>query len=178
MSDVKTVIQQLTLEQKCALLSGAATFKSRAMPQYGIPEIWLSDGPHGLRKQAGPADHLGQNPSEPATCFPTASAVASSWDPALGEEIGRALGAEAAAQDVAVVLGPGLNTKCSPLCGRNFEYFPKIPTFPARWPPRTSAASRQTAWPPAPNILPTTTRNCAAWLPIPSWMSAPCGNCT
>ena len=127
MSDVKTVIQQLTLEQKCALLSGAATFKSRAMPQYGIPEIWLSDGPHGLRKQAGPADHLGQNPSEPATCFPTASAVASSWDPALGEEIGRALGAEAAAQDVAVVLGPGLNTKRSPLCGRNFEYFSEDP---------------------------------------------------
>ena len=127
MSDVKTVIQQLTLEQKCALLSGAATFKSRAMPQYGIPEIWLSDGPHGLRKQAVPADHLGQNPSEPATCFPTASAVASSWDPALGEEIGRALGAEAAAQDVAVVLGPGLNTKRSPLCGRNFEYFSEDP---------------------------------------------------
>ena len=127
MSDVKTVIQQLTLEQKCALLSGEATFKSRAMPQYGIPEIWLSDGPHGLRKQAGPADHLGQNPSEPATCFPTASAVASSWDPALGEEIGRALGAEAAAQDVAVVLGPGLNTKRSPLCGRNFEYFSEDP---------------------------------------------------
>ena len=127
MPDTKTIIQQLSLEQKCALLSGAATFKTRALPQYGIPSIWLSDGPHGLRKQAGPADHLGQNPSEPATCFPTASAVASSWDPALGEEIGRALGAEAAAQDVAVVLGPGLNTKRSPLCGRNFEYFSEDP---------------------------------------------------
>ena len=127
MPDTKTIIQQLSLEQKCALLSGAATFKTRALPQYGIPSIWLSDGPHGLRKQAGPADHLGQNPSEPATCFPTASAVASSWDPALGEEIGRALGEEAAAQDVAVVLGPGLNTKRSPLCGRNFEYFSEDP---------------------------------------------------
>ena len=84
MSDVKTVIQQLTLEQKCALLSGAATFKSRAMPQYGIPEIWLSDGPHGLRKQAGPADHLGQNPSEPATCFPTASARGQQLGPRPG----------------------------------------------------------------------------------------------
>ena len=121
MPDTKTIIQQLSLEQKCALLSGAATFKTRALPQYGIPAIWLSDGPHGLRKQAGPADHLGQNPSEPATCFPTASAVASSWDPALGEEIGRALGAEAAAQDVAVVLGPGLHTKRSPLCARSIE---------------------------------------------------------
>lgn len=120
-------IRALTLEQKCALLSGADTFKTRAMPQYGIPAIWLSDGPHGLRKQAGESDHLGLNPSEPATCFPTASAVASSWDPALGEEIGRALGEEAAAQNVAVVLGPGLNTKRSPLCGRNFEYFSEDP---------------------------------------------------
>ena len=127
MPTVKTLLQQLTLEQKCALLSGAATFKTRALPQYGIPQIWLSDGPHGVRKQAGAADHLGQNPSEPATCFPTASALASSWDEALGEEVGRALGEEAAAQDVAVLLGPGLNTKRSPLCGRNFEYFSEDP---------------------------------------------------
>ncbi|MEE0800333.1 MAG: glycoside hydrolase family 3 C-terminal domain-containing protein [Gemmiger sp.] len=120
-------ISQLTLEQKCALLSGADTFQTRALPQYGIPSIWLSDGPHGVRKQMGPADHLGIHPSEPATCFPTASAVASSWDPALGEQIGEALGREAAAQDVAVVLGPGLNVKRSPLCGRNFEYFSEDP---------------------------------------------------
>ena len=120
-------ICNMTLEQKCALLSGAGTFQTRALPQYGIPSIWLSDGPHGLRKQAGESDHLGINPSEPATCFPTASAVAASWDPALGQEIGEALGQEAAAQDVAVVLGPGLNTKRSPLCGRNFEYFTEDP---------------------------------------------------
>lgn len=120
-------ICNMTLEQKCALLSGAGTFQTRALPQYGIPSIWLSDGPHGLRKQAGESDHLGINPSEPATCFPTASAVAASWDPALGQEIGEALGQEAAAQDVAVVLGPGLNTKRSPLCGRNFEYFSEDP---------------------------------------------------
>ena len=127
MPNTKTILQQLSLEQKCALLSGAATFQTRALPQFGIPAIWLSDGPHGLRKQAGPADHLGQNPSEPATCFPTASAMASSWDEALGEEVGRALGEEAAAQQVAVVLGPGLNTKRSPLCGRNFEYYSEDP---------------------------------------------------
>ena len=78
------------------------------MPEHGIPQIWLSDGPHGLRKQAGESDHLGLNPSVPATCFPTASAVANSWDAALGEEIGAALGEEAAAQEVSVVLGPGL----------------------------------------------------------------------
>ncbi|WP_317319863.1 glycoside hydrolase family 3 C-terminal domain-containing protein [Subdoligranulum variabile] len=127
MFDTKTIIQQLTLEQKCALLSGGDTFQSRALPSCGIPAIWLSDGPHGVRKQAGASDHLGINPSEPATCFPTASAVASSWDPELGEELGRALGQEAAAQDVAVLLGPGLNVKRSPLCGRNFEYFSEDP---------------------------------------------------
>ena len=127
MPDVKSIIRELSLEQKCALLSGGDTFQSRGLPQFGIPSIWLSDGPHGVRKQAGASDHLGINPSEPATCFPTASAVASSWDPALGEEIGEALGQEAAAQDVAVLLGPGLNTKRSPLCGRNFEYFSEDP---------------------------------------------------
>ena len=92
-----------------------------------MPSITLSDGPNGVRKQAGAADHLGLNPSVPATCFPTAATVACSWDPALGEEIGRAMGEEAAAQEVAVLLGPGLNTKRSPLCGRNFEYFSEDP---------------------------------------------------
>lgn len=120
-------IQALSLEQKCALLSGAETFKTRAVPAAGIPAMRLSDGPHGLRKQAGESDHLGLNPSDPATCFPTAATVACSWNPALGEEIGVALGEEAAAQDVAVVLGPGLNMKRSPLCGRNFEYFSEDP---------------------------------------------------
>ncbi|WP_346669927.1 glycoside hydrolase family 3 C-terminal domain-containing protein [uncultured Subdoligranulum sp.] len=127
MPDVKSIIRELSLEQKCALLSGGDTFQSRGLPQFGIPSIWLSDGPHGVRKQAGASDHLGINPSEPATCFPTASAVASSWDPALGEEMGQALGQEAAAQNVAVLLGPGLNVKRSPLCGRNFEYFSEDP---------------------------------------------------
>ena len=117
----------MTLEQKCALLSGAEAFKTRGMPKHGIPQIWLSDGPHGLRKQAGESDHLGLNPSVPATCFPTASAVANSWDAALGEEIGAALGEEAAAQEVSVLLGPGLNMKRNPLCGRSFEYFSEDP---------------------------------------------------
>ena len=121
------IIAKLNLEQKCALLSGAGTFTTRGCPKAGVPSITLSDGPNGVRKQAGAADHLGLNPSVPATCFPTAATVASSWDPALGEEIGRAMGEEAAAQEVAVLLGPGLNTKRSPLCGRNFEYFSEDP---------------------------------------------------
>ena len=127
MCDYKALLQELTLEEKCALLSGAETFKTRGMPKHGIPQIWLSDGPHGLRKQAGESDHLGLNPSVPATCFPTASAVANSWDAALGEEIGAALGEEAAAQEVSVLLGPGLNMKRNPLCGRSFEYFSEDP---------------------------------------------------
>ena len=121
------IIAKLNLEQKCALLSGAGTFTTLGCPKAGVPSITLSDGPNGVRKQAGAADHLGLNPSVPATCFPTAATVACSWDPALGEEIGRAMGEEAAAQEVAVLLGPGLNTKRSPLCGRNFEYFSEDP---------------------------------------------------
>ena len=127
MQNTEFLLKKLTLEEKCALLSGAETFKTRGMPEHGIPQIWLSDGPHGLRKQAGESDHLGLNPSVPATCFPTASAVANSWDAALGEEIGAALGEEAAAQEVSVVLGPGLNMKRNPLCGRSFEYFSEDP---------------------------------------------------
>ena len=121
------VIAKLSLREKCALLSGATVFETHALPNKGVPAIWLSDGPNGLRKQAGPADHLGLNPAEPATCFPTAATVANSWDPALGEEIGKALGEETASYRVNVILGPGLNTKRSPLCGRDFEYFSEDP---------------------------------------------------
>ncbi|WP_418759549.1 glycoside hydrolase family 3 C-terminal domain-containing protein [Gemmiger sp.] len=121
------IITKLNLEQKCALLSGDTVFTTRGYKNAGVPSITLSDGPNGVRKQAGAADHLGLNPSVPATCFPTAATVACSWDPALGEEIGRAMGEEAAAQEVAVLLGPGLNTKRSPLCGRNFEYLSEDP---------------------------------------------------
>ena len=127
MQNTELLLKKLTLEEKCTLLSGAETFKTRGMPKHGIPQMWLSDGPHGLRKQAGESDHLGLNPSVPATCFPTASAIANSWDAALGEEIGAALGEEAAAQEVSVLLGPGLNMKRNPLCGRSFEYFSEDP---------------------------------------------------
>ena len=121
------ILQKLSLEQKCALLSGKNTWQTQDYPRQGVPAIWLSDGPNGLRKQAGAADHLGLNPSVPATCFPTAATMANSWDPALGEEVGRALGEETAANRVNVLLGPGLNVKRSPLCGRSFEYFSEDP---------------------------------------------------
>ncbi len=121
------ILAKLTLEQKCALLSGKNTWQTQYYPKQGVPSIWLSDGPNGLRKQAGAADHLGLNPSEPATCFPTAATLANSWDPSLTEAVGRALGEETAAYRVNVLLGPGLNVKRSPLCGRSFEYFSEDP---------------------------------------------------
>ncbi len=120
-------IKKLSIEEKAALLQGKSVWTTHAVPHADIPEIFLSDGPHGLRKQAGSADHLGLNASIPATCFPTAAGMANSWNLALAEELGRVLGEEAAANDVNVVLGPGLNIKRSPLCGRNFEYFSEDP---------------------------------------------------
>ena len=124
---VEEYIKKLSLEEKAALLQGNTSWTTRPIPRLLLPSIWLADGPHGLRKQAGSADHLGINESVPATCFPTAATMANSWDPQLGQELGRALGEEAQAQAVQVVLGPGLNIKRSPLCGRNFEYFSEDP---------------------------------------------------
>ncbi len=121
------LIRQMSLEEKCYFLSGKDFWQTRSVERLGVPNMTLSDGPHGIRKQAGEGDHLGLNPSLPATCYPTAATVANSWDPALGEEIGAHLGAEAASQGVGVVLGPGLNVKRSPFCGRNFEYFSEDP---------------------------------------------------
>ena len=124
---IDETINSLTLEEKAAFLQGWSTWTSYDKKNSGIPVCFLSDGPHGLRKQAGTGDHLGLNASIPATCFPTAATMANSWDEALGEELGRALGREAAASGVNVLLGPGLNMKRSPLCGRNFEYFSEDP---------------------------------------------------
>ena len=123
------LINKMTLEEKVALLSGKGEWQTWNLDRLEIPSIYCSDGPHGIRKQAGTGDHLGLNPSLPATCFPTAATIANSWDPALGEEIGKALGEEAAVQGVDIVLGPGLNIKRSPLCGRNFEYFSEDPVL-------------------------------------------------
>lgn len=125
--DAKEIISKLTLMEKAALLSGKNEWESRDIPRLGINSIFFSDGPHGLRRQEGAGDHLGLNASLPATCFPTAATVANSWDESLGQEIGAALGEEALAQNVDVLLGPGLNMKRSPLCGRNFEYFSEDP---------------------------------------------------
>ena len=123
----ESCIGRLGLLEKAALLSGGGAWKSRALPRRGLPALFFSDGPHGIRKQEGVGDHLGLNASLPATCFPTAATVANSWDTALAEEVGEALGSEARSQGVDILLGPGLNIKRSPLCGRNFEYFSEDP---------------------------------------------------
>ena len=117
----------MTIEEKAAILSGKTVWQTREIDRLSIPSIFLSDGPHGIRKQAGAGDHLGLNASLKATCFPTAATIANSWNQDLGEEIGQALGEEAASMDVNILLGPGLNIKRSPLCGRNFEYFSEDP---------------------------------------------------
>ncbi|MBQ6527235.1 MAG: glycoside hydrolase family 3 protein, partial [Clostridia bacterium] len=121
------IIDRMTLAEKCGILSGKDVWHTHAVPGADVPSIMLSDGPSGLRKQEGEGDHLGLNASVKATCFPSAATVANSWDPELAEKVGQALGTEAAAGEVGVLLGPGLNVKRSPLCGRNFEYFSEDP---------------------------------------------------
>lgn len=123
----KKIIDEMTIEEKAALLSGKHMWETYDIPRLNIPSIFFADGPHGVRKQAGTGDHLGLNASLPATCFPTAATVANSWDVELGFATGQALGKEAAEQRVHVLLGPGLNIKRNPLCGRNFEYYSEDP---------------------------------------------------
>lgn len=121
------LIAKMTLEEKTSLLSGKNFWETMDIPHLGIPSIFLSDGPSGLRKQAGAADQLGINPSLPATCMPSASSVANSWDTELAEHIGVALGEEAVKLGAGMLLGPGMNIKRDPRCGRNFEYFSEDP---------------------------------------------------
>ena len=106
---IPALLEQLTLEEKCSLLSGSDFWHTQPVERLGIPALMVSDGPHGLRRQAENADEMGLEESVPATCFPTAAALASTWDVVLLEEIGRALAEEAKAQGVGVILGPGVN---------------------------------------------------------------------
>ena len=143
----KELIEKMTLEEKAALLSGKGEWQTWNFDRLGIPSMYCSDGPHGIRRQAGAGDHLGLNPSLPATCFPTAATMANSWDPELGEEIGQALGEEAKVQGVHVVLGPGLNIKRSRevrFAEGTLNIFLRTRTCPARWRRGISGGSR--AW--------------------------------
>lgn len=125
--NIEKILQQMTLEDKIELCSGENFWETKKYEKYGIPSLFMCDGPHGLRKQEDAADMLGVHASRPATCFPAEVTTAGSWDPELLEQIGAAIGEEAREQGVGLVLGPGVNLKRNPLCGRNFEYFSEDP---------------------------------------------------
>ncbi len=123
----KKIIEQMTNEEKASLGSGADFWRTHPIDRLNIPSITMADGPHGLRKQKEKGDHIGINQSHPATCFPTAATITNSWDRDLMKQMGDALAKECHSQNVSVLLGPGINIKRSPLCGRNFEYFSEDP---------------------------------------------------
>lgn len=123
------LLSRLTLEEKASLLDGSDFWHTQPVERLGIPALMVTDGPHGLRKQPEGGDHLGLSGSVPATCFPPAAGLASSWDTDLLRRVGEALGRETRAEKVSVLLGPGVNMKRSPLCGRNFEYFSEDPVL-------------------------------------------------
>ena len=124
---IPELLQQLTLEEKASLCSGGDFWHTKAIERLGIPAMMMSDGPHGLRKQDETGDHMGINDSIKAVCFPAGCATASSFDRGLVERMGKALGNECQAENVGVLLGPAVNIKRSPLCGRNFEYYSEDP---------------------------------------------------
>jgi len=124
--NIKEIVSQLTLEEKASLCSGKDSWKTEDIPRLGIPQLWLSDGPHGLRKPEAKPEG-GYGPAVPATCFPTASALACSWDRELVNTVSSAIAEEAKGEGVGILLGPGINMKRSPLCGRNFEYYSEDP---------------------------------------------------
>ena len=127
MESYTKIIDQMTNEEKASLGSGADFWHTQSIARLDIPSIMMTDGPHGLRKQKDQGDHIGINQSYPATCFPTAATIANSWDKELIRQMGEALAKECHGQHVSVLLGPGINIKRSPLCGRNFEYFSEDP---------------------------------------------------
>ena len=122
-SEATALVARMSIDEKASLMSGSSFWHLQPLAQYDLPPIMVSDGPHGLRKQGNQADHMGLTASVPATCFPTAVTLASSWDRALIAEVGAAIGRECQAEEVSVLLAPGVNIKRSPLCGRNFEYY-------------------------------------------------------
>lgn len=125
--NIKELVTQMTLEEKASLCSGRDFWNTKAVERLGIPSVMLSDGPHGLRKQESEGDHLGLNESIPAVCFPAGCAIASSWDRKVAKLLGQTLANECQAENVSTILGPAMNIKRSPLCGRNFEYLSEDP---------------------------------------------------
>ena len=125
--DINKIVKKMTLEEKVSLMSGKNFWETQEITKHQIPSMFLADGPHGVRKQAAAADHLGLNESLKATCFPPAVSLANTWNKELVTKIGTTLGEEAKAHRVNILLGPGTNIKRNPLCGRNFEYYSEDP---------------------------------------------------
>lgn len=159
--NVKELVKQMTLEEKAGMCSGKDFWHLKGVERLGIPEVMVSDGPHGLRKQAAEADHLGLNESIKAVCFPTACATACSFDRELLEKMGETLGDECQAEDVSVILGPAVNIKRSPLCGRNFEYFSEDPYLASQMAAAILKVYSLRMWELPLNILQLTIRNTA-----------------
>ena len=144
--DLKKIISEMTLEEKAGMCSGEDFWRLKKVERLGIPEVMVSDGPHGLRKQPGEADHLGIGESIVAVCFPAACATASSFDTDLMNEMGKTLGEECQAENLSVLLGPAVNIKRSPLCGRNFEYLSEDPYLAGKWLLPISEVYRAGTW--------------------------------
>lgn len=125
--EVKSLVSRMTLEEKAGMCSGADFWHLKSIERLGIPQVMVTDGPHGIRKQSAQADHLGINESEKSVCFPAGCATASSYDRSLLTTLGETIGRECQAMGVATILGPAMNIKRSPLCGRNFEYYSEDP---------------------------------------------------
>lgn len=162
--DIEKILQQMTLEEKADFCSGSDFWHTQPVEQLGVPAVMMSDGPSGLRKQDEQGDHLGINESIPAVCFPSSAAVASSFDTALAEKLGETLGNECRAENLALLLGPGLNIKRSPLCGRNFEYFSEDPYLSGEMGAAlVNGIQMAMVWAAASSILPPTIRRPTGW---------------
>lgn len=172
-------LEDLSIVEKAAMLSGGSEWDSRGNDRADIPGFVMSDGPHGVRRQLGEGDHLGIGSSKPATCFPTACTVANTWDPALAEEMGEALGQGSSRSRRERAARPGHEHQAQPVVRTQLRVlFRGSGSSPAAWPPASFAASKATASPHARSISRSTARNCAARPATPLWTSAPCANCT
>ena len=172
--DARSLLGELTLEEKASLCLGSDFWRTTPVPRLGIAAIMVSDGPHGLRRQPDDGDHVGISGSVPATCFPTAAALGSSWDPGLLRRVGQAIGRECRDQGVSVLLGPGINIKRSPLCGATSSTSPRTRCSRGCWGRRWSKACSPRAWAPARSTTPRTIRRPTGSGSPPMSTSAPC----
>ncbi len=177
-TEAQAVLAQLTIDEKAALLDGSDFWHTEAVERLGVPRIMVTDGPHGLRKVAA-SDDPSLEHSDESTCFPPAAGLGSSWDPELAGRIGEALGRECRVAGVAVLLGPGVNMKRSPLCGRYFEYFSEDPLLGrGRSPRHGSAACRAMGSAPRSSTSRQTTRKPNVCGYPPRSTNGPCARST